>query len=507
MKIFHHLLNNNKLISKYLYFLITIFYIIYCFKLSSYEIIFMDERLLIDDIYNVWLLDDSFGRFRNIENNLMKSSLIVITEFAYGGDLRYGRLWSNIFTIFIGLFTIISDQAVIIASRLLNLFILNLSFYLLSKTFISKKYLWISMLSFLSLPGIELLIRIPKPDVLGFLFISIGLIEYKNNKYFKSILYFSIASFLKINFILIFVIFGLKMFQQTKKRIVFIFKGFGLSLFSLYMVNPILIIPPINLFGIEFPNFYLKYYEWVLSQGSYGQDQVFSFQYFVKWLETINTFYLLPKSIHTLASFIFVFLLTLLSAQIYRSEKSYSRIFILVFTVYMLFYMFFIERQFSWYITTPFIFLSLTLLINLDSERFLLKKFSILFILLLIIGNFSNIHSHHENKLFSANYKLGYTQITNEKEAIFLVDNVLNSIDELYLENESLNKNVVLWNPNLFIPRNKVTYFSNFFVREYWGPDDLNSILSEADIFVTNEPISSSGFKQLKVNNYYLFYK
>ena len=114
MKIFHHLLNNNKLISKYLYFLITIFYIIYCFKLSSYEIIFMDERLLIDDIYNVWLLDDSFGRFRNIENNLVKSSLIVITEFAYGGDLRYGRLWSNIFTILIGLFTIISDQAVII---------------------------------------------------------------------------------------------------------------------------------------------------------------------------------------------------------------------------------------------------------------------------------------------------------------------------------------------------------------------------------------------------------
>ena len=254
MNIFHHLLNNNKLIFKYLYFLITIFYIIYCFKLSSYEIIFMDERLLIDDIYNVWLLDDPFDRFRNIENSLVKSSLIVITEFAYGGDLRYGRLWSNIFTILIGLFTIISDQAVIIASRLLNLFILNLSFYLLSKTFISKKYLWISMLSFLSLPGIELLIRIPKPDVLGFLFISIGLIAYKDNKYFKSILYFSIASFLKINFILIFVIFALKMFQQTKKRIVFIFKGFGLSLFSLYIVNPILIIPPINLFGIEFPN-------------------------------------------------------------------------------------------------------------------------------------------------------------------------------------------------------------------------------------------------------------
>ena len=173
----------------------------------------------------------------------------------------------------------------------------------------------------------------------------------------------------------------------------------------------------------------------------------------------------------------------------------------------MFFYMFFIERQFSWDITTPFIFLSMTLLINLDSERFLLKKFSILFCLLLIIGNFSNIHSHHENKLFSANYKLGYTQITNEKEAIFLVDDVLNSIKELYLENESLDKNVVLWNPNLFIPRNKVTYFSNFFVREYWGQDDLNLILSEADIFVTNEPISSSGFKQLKVNNYYLFYK
>ena len=84
------------------------------------EVLFIDERILIDDIYNVWLVEDLYGRFENISNTFLKNILIIFIEMAYGGDLRYGRLWSNVFIIFIGPFTYISDTLVITASRVLN---------------------------------------------------------------------------------------------------------------------------------------------------------------------------------------------------------------------------------------------------------------------------------------------------------------------------------------------------------------------------------------------------
>ena len=74
MKIYHHLLDNNKRIFIIFYFLITIYYFFNCFLLNDYEILFMDERLIVDDIYNVWLLDDTFNRFTNIENNILRIS-------------------------------------------------------------------------------------------------------------------------------------------------------------------------------------------------------------------------------------------------------------------------------------------------------------------------------------------------------------------------------------------------------------------------------------------------
>ena len=92
----------------------------------------MDERIIIDDIYNVWLFDDTFNRFINIENNFYKKILIFFTEVSYGGDLRYGRLWSNIFTLIIGPFSLISDQATITAARILNILIFGYVFYFLS---------------------------------------------------------------------------------------------------------------------------------------------------------------------------------------------------------------------------------------------------------------------------------------------------------------------------------------------------------------------------------------
>lgn len=507
MKVLHHLLDINKLISKYLYFFITFFYAFYCFKLNNYEIIFMDERLLIDDIYNIWLLDDSFGRFSNINNKFLESFLIVVTEASYGGDLRYGRLWSNLFTLLIGPFSLISDIVVITGSRLLNLFILNLAFCLLSKTFIQKKYFWLSMLALLSVPGVEFLIRIPKPDVLALLFISLGMLEYKKNKTLKSLFYLLIASFLKINFIFILFIFFFKIFKNSSEKLTFFIKSLGLSLISLVIVNPILIVPPITFFGIKLPNFYLKYYDWIFSQSTYGQDQIFSLLHFQQWIETMITFYLIPESIKSISLFLFFVLLILFLIGTYRSKDSYSKLFLIVFFIYMIFYMFFIERQFIWYINTPFIFLILSVLMNYGYESNFSKQSLIFVILFIVVGNISNMNTHYENKKFSANYKLGYEQIEDEQQAILLTDKVLLNVKKVYTENKYLDKKKVYWNPNLFIPRNNVTYIDNFFVREYWGPDDLDIILFEADIFVTNEEINLYEYKQIKVENYYIFYR
>jgi len=107
------------------------FYILNNLKTNIYEVLFIDERMLIDDIYNVWLLEDLYGRFSNISNPVLKNILIIFIELAYGGDLRYGRMWSNIFTVFVGPFSLISDSFVIIISRILNasLFLLG-SFFL-----------------------------------------------------------------------------------------------------------------------------------------------------------------------------------------------------------------------------------------------------------------------------------------------------------------------------------------------------------------------------------------
>ena len=169
--------------------------------------------------------------------------------------------------------------------------------------------------------------------------------------------------------------------------------------------------------------------------------------------------------------------------------------------------MFFIERQFIWYINTPFIFLILSVLMNYGYESNFSKQSLIFVILFIVVGNISNMNTHYENKKFSANYKLGYEQIEDEQQAILLTDKVLLNVKKVYTENKYLDKKKVYWNPNLFIPRNNVTYIDNFYVREYWGPDDLDIILFEADIFVTNEEINLYEYKQIKVENYYIFYR
>jgi hypothetical protein len=172
----------------------------------------------------------------------------------------------------------------------------------------------------------------------------------------------------------------------------------------------------------------------------------------------------------------------------------------------MLFYFFFIERQFTWYLYTPFLFLVLFLLS--DKNNYLYKNsFQILILIFVFLGNFSNINHHISEKSFNANYKYGYMDINSEKQAVELVGDVLLEIDMIYNNNPLLQKDLVFWNPNLFIPRKNVTYDKNFQTREYWGGEEIESILDTADVYVTNENIVSDEILKTKIENYFVYYK
>jgi len=506
-KFSNHFLDNNNKIIKTLPFLILFFYIFFAFKFNQYEIIFMDERIIIDDIYNVWLFDDTFNRFINIENNFYKKILIFLTEVSYGGDLRYGRLWSNIFTLIIGPFSLISDQVTITAARILNIVIFGYVFYFLSKTFLDKKYLWVSLITFYSLPGVEYLNRFPKPETFALLFMAIGLYYLKNKKYYFSLASLCIATFLKINFIIVLFVIFIFIFKISKNKLELVSKSFFISLMSLIFVNPILIIPPINIFSFNIPNFYSKYITWLISQGSYGQQEIFSFSYSVLWSKTIGTFYSIPSYLNFLFFLFFVVTVVFVTRKSFLKEDTYSLLFIVIFIIYMLLYMFLIERQFIWYINLPFVFLVLAIYRNL--EKINLKDSLIIFFLIFISisGLTNNLYEHNKEKEFIANHEYGYAGIVSVEEAINGVNKTVNEIKKIYTSNENLKIEIVYWDPNLFIPRNGVTYDEKFYIREYWDSKDIVEILDESDIYVTYENIQISGINKKEVGNYILYYK
>ena len=194
-----------------------IFYLVNNIKNNIYEILFIDERMLIDDIYNVWLVEDLYNRFSNVSNQSLKNILIIFIELAYGGDLRYGRLWSNFFTILVGPATFVSDTVVILFSRFLNSLLFFSGAYFLSKYLVEKKYLWISVFTIYSFSSVEFVHRVPKPDPMVIIFVALGIKYLINKKYYHSIFFLAIASFLKINAIIILLFYGFIYFLGQMK--------------------------------------------------------------------------------------------------------------------------------------------------------------------------------------------------------------------------------------------------------------------------------------------------
>ena len=109
---------------------------------------------------------------------------------------------------------------------------------------------------------------------------------------------------------------------------------------------------------------------------------------------------------------------------------------------------------------------------------------------------------------FDANSRYGYESISDQNDAKVLVDDVIKSLEFIYGENFHLNKNLVYWHPDLFVPRNRVTYDSSFFVREYWGEKDfVETAITDADIYVTYTDYEvGDSIEKRKIKNIYIYY-
>ena len=504
-KLFFHLFDSKNKFYKFSYISIVFFYIYYAFKFNEYEIIFMDERIIIDDIYDIWLLDDSYGRFKNIENNILKNFLILVTEVSYGGDLRYGRLWSNIFTLFIGPFTFFGDTFVITLSRIFNILLYFISAWILSELFIKKNYRWLFLLAMYSLPGVNILHRFPKPEVVGLLFIAIALYFLQNNEYLKAIFFLGIASFIKINFVLFSLLVFIKILIKSSEKVTFTIKSGFIGILSMIIVNPILLIPPVEFKNFELPNFYKNYLNWLLSQGSYGQEEVFSISYAKGWIQEIGRVFTIPNGLSEIFILLIITLALYTGINALNSKDEISVLFIVSFFTYFIFYIFFIERSFIWYLNFPFVLLVISIFRNIKRNNS--NKLKIFFILIIIAGVVGNINRHYADKKFVANYELGYENISSPEDAILQIDLVINKLQDLYKENDQFDKKLVFWNPNLFLPRQGVTYFNNFYVREQWSSSNIEEILLTGDFYVTNENIDSIYLKSESIGNYIIYFK
>ena len=180
------------------------------------------------------------------------------------------------------------DQTLITAVRIFTIIIYFISINLLINLYLNKNLRWFYCIIFYTIPGVLYFNSVPKPDPFVIFFISIALYYLNEKKYNKSIIFFGIATGVKI--VGIFALLLAIIYLLYTKKITSNFKSIGKALFYSWLgfviANPVLILPPISIGNL--PNFYSVYYKWIDSQSLYDQERRFSFDYFQNWLETLS---------------------------------------------------------------------------------------------------------------------------------------------------------------------------------------------------------------------------
>tara|TARA_Y100000996_G_C22323889_1_gene561554 strand:- start:211 stop:702 length:492 start_codon:yes stop_codon:yes gene_type:complete len=156
------------------------------------------------------------------------------------------------------------------------------------------------------------------------------------------------------------------MLWNSANKIKLIYKSILISFGALIFVNPILIIPPLKILQATMPNFYLEYFKWISSEGFKGQNKLFSVDYFIGWTKTLALFYKAPHSLNLLPTILLLLLIVFLFQYSLKNQEYLSTVFLSISTLYLIFYFLFIERQFDFYLTLPFLILLVSLFMNID---------------------------------------------------------------------------------------------------------------------------------------------
>ena len=455
----------------------------------DYRHLHIDERQLIDSILNVYQLNDEFGRFDSINSETLRNILVVISELVIGGNLDYGRLYTNIFIVGAGPFYYFDFENLLIASRIIQMSIMIYTLIYISKHFINSQFRYIFILFSLSLPGAYYLMQNPKPDPLVLLLIFAGIKKITvDNKTKPSFIYLGMSVGVKIIAIIPVSIFILFLFIFKKKftSLKDTLNLFTYFFFGLAISQPALLIP--------IPLIYSRIISALKVGSVYDQDKFLTmdFNNMSIWFKTLSDELDISVSI-----FYIIFLLGCLSLiKSVWSRDDYIEIYMLLtFLVFFLFITLNIQRIWNYYLTFPFIFL--LVYIFFEKKNFTkLKIIVLIFAFILSIGGFIV----HNDKALNSYFQVDINMEESFSEVVLL-------LDENY-SNSPMNYRVVYWDPDLYFPRYEIDYSEKFKVLENWEYDQNHlPLYSKVDFIVSLRQIElTKGITEKKFGDVYVYY-
>lgn len=475
------------------FFCLVILYLIFQNILSfleqtNYRHLHIDERQLLDSILNVFQIVDEFGRFKNVNEGIFKSFLIILSELIIGGNLDYGRFYTNMF-IFLSLpFYFINFQILVFLTRLIQLTTFLITVIYIAKYFIKQNYKVFFVLLSLTIPGSYYLIQNPKPDLLSILFFFIFLRQMlfeKNIKY--GFLFAGLAIGVKIISLIPFMIaLFYFLFFEPKIQIKIILRNIKFLIFGLVISQPALLIPSKKI--------YLRIYNALKVGSNYDQAQFFTFskEYFLSWIEVLSKEYSINSF---LLFFIFISTTFIVILNIFKNPvRDFDTYYLLTFLGFSLFFMFNVQRTWSYYLFFPFIFL-LIYLFNQDSY---FSKYKLIVLFPFLIFSFNGL-------FFNAEKAINSDFLISEKSEKSFYE-ALNYLEMEYNQ-KSFKYGVVYWDPDFYFPRINLDYQSNFIVNENWEQEKKTAPLySKVDFIISLEKFDQSNdVKVNKIGNLFIY--
>ena len=466
-----------KLLNTFALFLIIYFCYFHVFNFYNkldYKLIFVDERQLIDSVLNIFQFVDEFGRFDEISSPIIKKVFIVASELVIGGNLDFGRLYTNFFVIFAGPFYLISFENLLIFSRFIQAILFYFSLFIISKLFLTNKYFYLFPLICLSLPQSFYIIQNPKPDSMMILFFFIGLFllnKKKNNLGFFLIgasVGIKIISIIPTFLLILYLIFVKKDYRNKLELL----KSSLIVLTGIFIAQPAFLIPNTSI--------YKRIFGSLLSASKYNQNSIikFSTEYFSNWISELVNYFNFSKILFYI--FLIIVVVEIIS-NLLKKNLLFENYLLLSFFCLFILITFFVSRVWLYYLVFPFIFFVLYIFLTIKKNAYStnLLKISLVWFSIFGLVNFSNNLST-------------YVEVNNAWDDSF--NEAINFIEKEYQNNEG-RENIVLWDPDFYFPRIDIHYEGDFLVLENWDfSNELSSLVnSEVGFIVTR--------KNLKLNN------